>query len=65
TRKSFDSFYFGKTLNFSFGTGYSVGRNRLIIEPFLKYPLEGLGAQQIRFGAGGLNLKFNFQNQKK
>ncbi|MGZ3813338.1 MAG: hypothetical protein ACXVJN_16440 [Mucilaginibacter sp.] len=65
TRKSFDSFYFGKTLNFSFGTGYSVGRNLLIIEPFLKYPLEGLGAQQIRFGAGGLNLKFNFQNQKK
>jgi hypothetical protein len=65
THQSFNSFYFAKTLNFSFGTGYSLGRNKLIIEPFLKYPLEGLGSQQIKFGAGGLNLKFNFQTQKK
>ncbi|MDB5142439.1 MAG: hypothetical protein JWQ66_1152 [Mucilaginibacter sp.] len=65
THQSFNSFYFAKTLNFSFGTGYSLGPNRLIIEPFLKYPLEGLGSQQIKFGAGGLNLKFNFQTQKK
>jgi hypothetical protein len=65
THQSFNSFYFAKTLNFSFGTGYSLGPNRLIIEPFLKYPLEGLGTQQIKFGAGGLNLKFNFQTQKK
>jgi hypothetical protein len=65
TRNNFNSFYFAKTLNFSFGTGYPLGHNRLIIEPFLKYPLDGLGSQQIRFGAGGLNLKFNFQSQKK
>jgi hypothetical protein len=65
THNSFNGFYFAKTLNFSFGTGYSLGRNRLIIEPFLKYPLEGLGSQQIRFGAGGLNLKFNLQQSKK
>ncbi|MDB5031517.1 hypothetical protein [Mucilaginibacter sp.] len=65
THQSFNSFYFAKTLNFSFGTGYSLGRNKLIIEPFLKYPLEGLGSQQIKFGAGGLNLKFNFQTKKK
>ena len=65
THQSFNSFYFAKTLNFSFGTGYSLGRNNLIIEPFLKYPLEGLGSQQIKFGAGGLNLKFNFQTKKK
>lgn len=64
--KSFNSFYFGKTLNFSFGMGYPLGKsNRLIIEPFLKYPLDGLGAQQIRFGAGGLNLKINFKGSKK
>ena len=62
--QSFNSFYFAKTLNFSFGTGYTLGRNQLIIEPFLKYPLEGLGSQQIRFGAGGLNLKFNFKTHK-
>lgn len=65
SHQSFNSFYFAKTLNFSFGTGYSLGQNKLIIEPFLKYPLDGLGAQQLRFGAGGLNLKFNFQTQKK
>jgi hypothetical protein len=64
--KSFNSFYFGKTLNFSFGMGYPLGKsNRLIIEPFLKYPLDGLGAQQLRFGAGGLNLKINFKGTKK
>jgi hypothetical protein len=64
-RKSFTGFYFAKTLNVSFGVGYPVGKgNRLIIEPFLKYPLDGLGSQQIRFGAGGLNLKFNFTNKK-
>lgn len=65
THQSFNSFYFAKTLNFAFGTGYPLGRNRLIIEPFLKYPLDGLGSQQIKFGAGGLNLKFNFETQKK
>jgi hypothetical protein len=66
TSKSFNSFYFGKMLNFSFGMGYPLGKsNRLIIEPFLKYPLEGLGAQQIRFGAGGVNLKINFKASKK
>ncbi|WP_454801857.1 hypothetical protein [Mucilaginibacter phyllosphaerae] len=65
TRNSFNSFYFGKTLNLSFGVGYPVGGNRLIVEPFVKYPLGGLGAQDIRFGAGGVNLKFSFKTQKK
>ncbi len=61
--KSFNSFYFARTLNLSFGTGYALGRNMLIIEPFLKYPLAGLGSQQLRFGAGGINLKFNIRSQ--
>jgi hypothetical protein len=65
SHQSFNSFYFAKTLNFAFGTGYTLGRDKLIIEPFLKYPLEGLGTQQIKFGAGGINLKFNFQTRKK
>lgn len=65
TRKSFDGFYFAKTLNVSFGIGTPLGKsNRLIIEPFLKYPLSGLGAEQIKFGAGGLNLKLNFTTKK-
>ncbi len=65
SHNSFNSFYFAKTLNFSFGVGYPVGGNRLVIEPFVKYPLSGLGAQDIRFGAGGVNLKFSFKTQKK
>jgi len=63
--QSFSSFYFAKTLNFSFGTGYRIGGNDLIIEPFLKYPIEGLGSQQIKFGSGGLNLKFSLQAKRK
>ncbi len=64
--KSFNSFYFGKTLNLSFGTGFPIGKtNRLVIEPFLKYPLGGMGTQSIHFGSGGVNLKFNFKATKK
>ena len=59
------NFYFAKTLNAAFGFGYPVGKNQLIIEPFLKYPLSGLGAEQLKFGAGGINLKFNIQSSKK
>ncbi|RCH56476.1 hypothetical protein DJ568_01055 [Mucilaginibacter hurinus] len=62
---SFNGFYFARTLNVAFGVGYPLGKNnRLVIEPFVKYPLSGLGAQQIRFGAGGINLKLNFQTRK-
>jgi hypothetical protein len=57
--KSFNSFYFAKTLNLSFGKAVRIGGNKIIVEPFIKYPLEGLGAQQIRFGSSGVNLKFN------
>jgi hypothetical protein len=65
SRKSFNGFYLAKTLNLAFGVGYPVGKNRLILEPFLKYPLDGLGSQDIRFGAGGVNLKFSFQSSNK
>jgi len=58
--KSFDDFYFGQMLNLAFGVGYPLGKNKLVIEPFFKYPLGGLGDQHILFGSGGLNLKFNF-----
>jgi hypothetical protein len=64
TSRSFNGFYLAKTLNFAFGFGYPLGKNSVTLEPFLKYPLEGLGSQNIRFGAGGINLKFNFLSQK-
>ena len=63
-RKSFDSFYLAQMLNLSFGVGYPIGKNNLIIEPFVKYPLNGLGDQHLLFGSGGLNLKFNFGTGK-
>jgi len=65
TTSSFSNFYFARTLNISFGMGYPIGKNRLVIEPFLKYPLAGLGTQDLRFGAGGVNLKFSFKTSKK
>jgi hypothetical protein len=64
-QQKFNSFYFAKTLNFSFGTGVRISGNDLIVEPFLKYPIEGLGSQQIKFGSGGVNLKFNFQGRRR
>ena len=65
TTNNFNGIYIARTLNLAFGTGYFLGRNRLVIEPFLKYPLEGLGTQQLKFGAGGINLKFDFETHKK
>ena len=66
TSSSFNSFYLANMANFSFGFGYPVGKTtRLIIEPFVKYPLSGLGSQQISFGSGGINLKLNFLPSKK
>ncbi|TWR27733.1 PorT family protein [Mucilaginibacter achroorhodeus] len=59
------NFYFGRLLNLSFGIGYPIGTNRLIVEPFVKYPLGGLGAQDIRFGSGGVNLKFSFKGGRR
>lgn len=66
SHQHFSTFDFAKTLNFSFGMGYPLGkRNHLIIEPFLKYPIDGLGSQDLKFGAGGVNLKLNFQTSGK
>jgi hypothetical protein len=64
SHKSFDNFYFAQMVNLAFGVGYPLGRNQLVIEPFVKYPLNGLGDQHILFGSGGINLKFNFEASK-
>ncbi|WP_158824790.1 hypothetical protein [Mucilaginibacter lacusdianchii] len=66
SRTGFNRLDFARTLNVALGMGVQLGSsNRLVIEPFLKYPLDGLGSQQIRFGAGGVNLKLKFQKPKK
>ncbi|WP_158989416.1 outer membrane beta-barrel protein [Mucilaginibacter sp. L196] len=65
SHKSFDNFYFAQMVNLAFGVGYPLGKNHLVIEPFFKYPLNGLGDQHILFGSGGINLKFNFDAGKQ
>jgi hypothetical protein len=65
TQSGHSGFYFAKMLNLAIGTGYRIGNNRLIIEPFLKYPLDGFGTRQIRFGSGGINMKFSIPSQRK
>lgn len=55
-----------RTLNVSLGFNSRLGKNQsLTIEPFLKYPLGGLGSENIRFGASGINVKLNFNTAKK
>jgi len=63
--KAFNNFNFAKMLNISAGFAYPLGKNKLQVEPFLKYPLGGLGSQQLLFGSAGINLKMNFQSVKK
>lgn len=64
--QNFSNFYLARVLNMSFGVGFPMGNgNHLSVEPFVKYPLQGLGAEQIKFGSGGVNLKFNFSTFKR
>lgn len=64
TTTNTSSFDFARMLNLSVGYGYPVGKqSKLSLEPFLKYPLGGLGSQDIRFGSAGLNLKWNFNTR--
>ncbi|MXV15586.1 hypothetical protein [Hufsiella ginkgonis] len=63
--KSFSTFDVAGTLNLSVGFGYPVGKKAgLSVEPFLKYPLKGMGYEKIPFGSGGVSLKFNFNRGK-
>ena len=55
-----------KTFNLSFGFNTKIGKNQSIgIEPFIKYPLGGLGSENLKFGASGINIKMNFNTAKK
>ena len=61
--KQFQTFDLARTLNISFGYSSNVGKTQNItIEPFLKYPLGGLGSEDLKFGSAGVNLKLNFSN---
>lgn len=59
------TFDFARVLNFSFGFDRPLSeKTRISFEPFIKYPLSGLGAHDLRFGAAGMNLKLNFNSLK-
>lgn len=61
TTSRFQSFDFARLLNLSVGLEYPLNKKtKISFEPFLKYPLSGLGSHDLRFGAAGMNLKFNF-----
>lgn len=64
-KKELAGFDFVRTLNVSLGFSTRMGKTQsLSIEPFLKYPLGGLGSEQLIFGSSGVNLKFNFSTLK-
>jgi hypothetical protein len=65
TTSNFQSFNFARVVNFSLGYDRPISNNtRLSLEPFVKYPLSGLGSHDLRFGAAGINLKLNFNGSK-
>lgn len=63
--KSFQSFYLLKTLNVAAQFRLPFKQYNLQVEPFVKVPIGSTASQQLKFGAAGINLKFNFQSLKK
>jgi hypothetical protein len=65
SKSNFQSYNIGQVVNLSLGFERPFSNNtRLSLEPFLKYPLSGLGSHDLRFGAAGVNLKLNFNRSK-
>ena len=57
----FSYFKFARTLDVSIGILYPLSKkSTLSIEPFMKYPLSGLGYQDLKIGASGISFKMNF-----
>lgn len=65
-KKQLQGFDFARILNISMGYSTNLGKTQNItIEPFLKYPLGGLGSEDLKFGSAGINLKLNFSQFTK
>ena len=57
----FSYFKFARTLDVSIGILYPISKkSTLSVEPFMKYPLSGLGYQDLKIGASGISFKMNF-----
>lgn len=64
--KQLEHFDLAKTLNVSFGFSMKLAKEqRITFEPFLKYPLGGLGTENIKFGSSGVNIKLMINSSKK
>jgi hypothetical protein len=65
SKKQFKDFDLARTFNLSLGFSTNLSKTQNItIEPFLKYPLGGLGSENLKFGSSGINLKLNFKQSK-
>jgi len=64
-KRQLNDFDFARTLNLSFGISTPFGKTQTIsFEPFVKYPLGGLGTENLKFGSTGINLKIRFKPSK-
>lgn len=65
-KKYLQDFDLARTFNLAIGFSTNLNKTQNItIEPFLKYPLGGLGTENLKFGSLGMNLKLNFKSTKK
>lgn len=56
----------GRLLNLAVGFSRPLGSKiNLNIEPFVKYPLRGIGSRQLQLGYGGINLKIGFKTGRQ
>ncbi len=55
----FDPF---RVINFSVAYETSLGGNALSVEPFVKIPVQPVSGHQLRFGNGGINIRYRLFN---
>lgn len=66
SNSAFETFDFAKLINFSFGWNYKLNnRFDFSLNPYIKYPLGILGSGEVKFGSGGMKLKFMVKHDKK
>lgn len=58
--RDYDKFEFARLLNFSIGYNIPLAKGGLVIEPYLKYPIGTVGAEQLQMGSGGIGIRYNF-----
>jgi hypothetical protein len=56
---AFQTFDFASLLNFSVGIDFQLGKRfDMVFNPYLKYPVSDLSDADLRFGNGGIKMKF-------